>query len=60
MKTSKLLQKLKNKETAIVAAAVILPGGFVMLGLWKMYDLLKKRNKKEKNLENLQLKQENT
>lgn len=60
MKTLKLLQKLKNKETAIVAAAVILPGGFVMLGLWKMYDLLKKSSKEKENLKSLLLKQENT
>lgn len=40
----------KKKETAILLAALVLPGGLVVLGLWKAYELYKQKNtKKEEN-----------
>lgn len=40
---------MKKKEAIIITAALILPGGLVALGLWKAYELYKKRpsNKQE-------------
>jgi hypothetical protein len=32
----------KNKKLIILTLAVILPGGFLALGLWKAYELTKK------------------
>ena len=36
-----------EKKHAIIIAATILPFGFVVLGLWKAYDLLKNKKKVE-------------
>lgn len=33
----------KSKEALILTAALVIPGGFVALGLWKAYELYKKR-----------------
>lgn len=32
-----------RKETAILTAALIIPGGFVVLGIWKAIELYKKK-----------------
>jgi hypothetical protein len=37
-----------KKNTLILTAALIIPGGFVALGLWKAIDLYRKRNEDEK------------
>lgn len=37
----------KKRKMMILAAAVVIPGGFVALGLWKAYELFKDRNKKK-------------
>jgi chromate transport protein ChrA len=34
---------MDKKKVAIVLAATILPGGLIALGLWKAYELLKKK-----------------
>jgi hypothetical protein len=39
------MEKIKTKEIMILAAAIVIPGGFVALGLWKAYELLKKKEK---------------
>lgn len=39
---------MNKKEATILVASLILPGGLVVLGLWKAYELLSKKNKKEK------------
>ena len=36
-----------TKESLIITAAIILPFGLVALGLWKTYELLKKKDKDE-------------
>lgn len=33
-----------SKEALILTAALVLPGGFVVLGLWKAYELYRKKN----------------
>lgn len=47
MKKPKFLQELKSKEAAILVAAIVVPGGLVALGLWKAYELLRKKDKKD-------------
>lgn len=37
---------LNKKETLILTAALVLPGGLVALGLWKAYELYKAKPKK--------------
>ena len=39
-----------KKESYILVAALIIPGGLVALGLWKAYELYKTKNKKSKDL----------
>mgnify|MGYP001586998641 CR=1 FL=1 len=38
---------MKKKEVVILTAALIIPGGLVVLGLWKAYELYKRKEKKE-------------
>ena len=38
-----------EKKHFIVVAAIILPFGLVVLGLWKTYELLKKEKQNETN-----------
>jgi hypothetical protein len=38
-----------KKEYVIIVAAMIVPFGFVALGLWKTYELMKKGKKDETN-----------
>ena len=40
----------KHKDKIILAAAVITPGGFIALGMWKAYELYKANQPKEKAL----------
>lgn len=35
-----------KKETLILTAALVLPGGLIALGLWKAYELYKTKPKK--------------
>lgn len=39
---------LKKKETLILTAALVLPGGLIALGLWKAYELYRKKDVDEK------------
>jgi len=41
------LNDFKKKEVLILTAALIIPGGLIALGLWKAYDLYKKKPTKE-------------
>ena len=37
---------MNKKEVIILTAALVLPGGLIALGLWKAYELYKKKEKK--------------
>lgn len=34
---------MSKKDIVVVAAAIIIPGGLVILGLWKAYEMLNKK-----------------
>jgi len=36
-----------SKESLILTAALIIPGGFVALGLWKAYELYRKKSEND-------------
>ena len=38
---------LKSKEALILTAALVVPGGLVALGLWKAYELYRKKERDE-------------
>jgi len=40
---------MNKKDVVILTAAIIVPGGLVVLGLWKAYELLKKKPKTEED-----------
>ena len=42
----------ENKESVIIATAIIVPFGLTVLGAWKVVDLIKKQVKKDKEKEN--------
>lgn len=41
-------KKLFNKNTLIFLAALVTPGGFIALGLWKAYELYRKKQEEKK------------
>jgi len=44
---SKVNQR-KIKDIAIITTAMLLPGGLIALGLWKVFELLIEENKNKK------------
>lgn len=40
---------MDKKDGIILTAALIVPGGLVVLGIWKAYELYKKQTKKSKD-----------
>lgn len=39
---------MKYKNLIIIVIAIIIPFGFIILGLWKAYELLKEKEENEK------------